>query len=291
MIRSLAALLCALAALACGPASSKRAVATVDGREIPLGALRAAIDARSGDEQVPRDQIINEELNRLVSEELVIKRAEELGVSVSAEDVEERLKRLHGEQFSDSDPVYRERLRREMLLERVALLEIADKVRVPESALVLHFEEHREEFSEPERIEIRQIFVKDRALALELRARLIAGADFAQLASENSTTPEAAEGGWLPPFARGEYPEPFDRAFELAPGQLSEVIESPHEGFHVFRVEALHPASEPEFAEVRERIALELERDRLEDLRREWLRALRSESDIQFDERLLEGLR
>jgi len=291
MIRPLALAACGLVLFACGWEDSQRVVATVDGREIPLGVLRAAIESRSADEQLPRDEIVNEELNRLVNEEIVIRRAEDLGVDVTADEVVQRLKLLHGAQFSDSDPMYRERLRREMLLERVALLELGSRLHVSESALVMHFEEHREEFAEPERIEIRQIFVKDRALADQLHSELEAGADFAQLASEHSTTPEAAEGGWLPPFARGEFPEPFDRAFDLKPGQLSGVIESPHEGFHIFRAEARHPAHEPEFGEVRERIALELERDRLDDLRREWLRDLRGEADIQVDERALEKLR
>jgi parvulin-like peptidyl-prolyl isomerase len=139
-------------------------------------------------------------------------------------------------------------------------------------------------------VEIRQIVVEDRARAEELRARLLAGEDFAQLAGQHSIAPEAAEGGWLPPFARGELPDAFDRAFELAPGSISEVIESPY-GFHILRVEALHPPRQAEFADVRERIALDLERERLEDLRRDWLRELRRNADIQVDERLLEALR
>jgi parvulin-like peptidyl-prolyl isomerase len=277
--------------LACGPGGAQRPVATVDGSPIALGDLRAALEARLAESDgTPRDQVLNEELNRLVSEEIVLNRARALSVEVTPDDVDARLRRVHGPQFSDSDPEYRERLRREMLLERVALLELGDKLRVPESALVLHFEEHRAEFAEPERVEIRQIVVDDRARAEQLRAELLAGADFAKLAGEHSLAPEAAEGGWLPPFARGELPDAFDVAFELEPGAISEVVESPY-GFHVFRAEARHAAREPEFADVRERIELDLERERLDDLRRDWLRELRRNADIQVDERLLEGLK
>jgi parvulin-like peptidyl-prolyl isomerase len=284
---------CAPAALllACSPGGSQRPVATVDGSAIALGTLRAALEARTAETDAPpREEILNEELNRLVSEEVVLNRARALGVEVTPADVDARLRRVHGPQFSDSDPEYRERLRREMLLERVALIELGDKLRVPESALVLHFEEHRAEFAEPERVEIRQIVVDERARAEELHAQLVAGADFARLASEFSLAPEAAEGGWLPPFARGELPDAFERAFELEPGEISAVVESPY-GFHIFRAEARHPAREAEFADVRERIELELERERLDDLRRDWLRELRRNADIQVDERLLEELR
>lgn len=287
--RKLAAL--AALALACGPGRSERAVASVDGNPITLGALRKALEARGMEaEGAAREQILNEELNRLVSEEIVLNRARELGVDVSGADVDKRLERVHGPQFSDPDPEYRERLRREMLLERAALVDLGDKLAVPESALVLHFEEHKADFAEPERVEIRQIVVETRERAEELHAQLLAGADFAELASEHSVAPEAAEGGWLPPFARGELPDVFDRAFQLQPGQISEVIQSPY-GFHIFRVEAHHPPKEAEFADVRERIALELERQRLEDLRRDWLRELRRGADIQVDERLLEELK
>ena len=85
-------------------------------------------------------------------------------------------------------------------------------------------------------------------------------------------------------------PEAFDLAFDLKPERVSEVIESPY-GFHLFVLEKRHPASEPEYADVRERIMLELERERLEDLRREWLRGLRRGAEIQVNERLLETLR
>jgi len=279
-------------ALACGRGESDDAwVADVDGVRIAASELQRIVDQRLEDApDSDREDVVTDELNRLVSAQVALNHAAKAGVVVSDAEVEARLRELHGEGWKDDDPRYRDAVRREMIVDRVALLELAPRTKLPESALSAYFAEHRAEYAQPERVAVRQIVIEDRAKADALQAQLLQGADFAALARANSIAPEASEGGELPPFARGELPEAFDRAFELEPGQISAVIESPY-GFHIFLLEREIPAHEPSFEEMRAKIEAELGQRNLEELRREWLRGLRKNAEIQTNEDFLETLR
>ena len=279
-------------ALACGRGASDDAwVADVDGVRIAASELARIVEKRLEDApDSDRADVVTEELNRLVSAQVALNHAAKAGVDVSDAEVEARLRELHGEDWKDEDPRYRDAVRREMIVDRVALLELAPRTKVPESALQAYFDEHRAEYAQPERVQVRQIVIEDRAKAETMHARLVQGEDFATLARANSIAPEASDGGELPPFARGELPEAFDRAFELEPGQISPVIESPY-GFHVFLLEAEIPAREPKFEEMRAKIEAELGQRHLEELRQEWLRGLRKNAAIQTNEDSLEALR
>lgn len=279
-------------ALACGGGSSDSAwVADVDGVKVPAAELRRLIDQRV--ENAPdanRDDVVTEELNRLVSEQVVLNHAAKAGVAVTDAEVVARLRALHGEEWRDEDPSYREAVRREMTTDRIALLELAPRARVPKSELQAWYDTHRNEYAKPERVQVRQIVVEERVKADELHTRLEQGTDFAALARAESLAPEAPAGGELPPFARGQLPEAFDRAFELEPGHISSVIESPY-GFHIFLLEAKIPATVPTFDELAEKLEAELGQRHLEELRREWLRSLRKSAEIQLNDRFLETLR
>ncbi len=288
---ALRAALCVLLLAACKPGGGEDPwIAEVNGRQIPFSDLRQIVEARFEEEpEAAREDVLNEELSRLVTEQVVLNRARELGIEVTHREAEARLRQLHGNDFKGINAEFLGEVRKEMLIERTQFVDLADRIQVPTSTLVLYFEENRSRYSTPERVQIRQIVVEDEEKARRLRAQLREGADFADLAEEHSLAPEAGEGGLLPPFARGEMPEVFEQAFKLKPGALSKVLESPY-GFHIFRLDAKVQAKDPKLDEVRDRVRTELEQKRLAQLRKGWLRGLRRSANIRVNERLLETL-
>jgi parvulin-like peptidyl-prolyl isomerase len=291
-VKKIGALILGLAVLAgCGSGSDDDSwAAQVDGVAIPAADLRRLVDERMEDSPDARRQdVANDVLQVLLSDQVVLNVAAKRHIEVTPAQVEERLLQLHGPEWKDPDPRYRETVRREMVLERTALAELGARARVPDSALRAYFEEHKANYATPARVQIRQIVVAEKPKAEELRGEVEKGGDFAELARANSIGPEASEGGMLPPFAKGELPEAFDRAFELEPGRVSAVIESPY-GFHLFLVVQKLPAHEASFDEVREKIELELSEQQLSDLRREWVRSLRKNAEIKVNDRVMENL-
>jgi parvulin-like peptidyl-prolyl isomerase len=77
-----------------------------------------------------------------------------------------------------------------------------------------------------------------RAKAQSILDRVRKGEDFAKLAQENSDDPGSkTKGGDLDFFSRGDMVKPFDdTAFSLAPGQVSDLVETQF-GFHIIKVE------------------------------------------------------
>lgn len=98
-----------------------------------------------------------------------------------------------------------------------------------------------------------------RVRAEEVRGRLRAGEDFGALAARYSGDPVTAKkGGSLEPFGRGQMVRPFEEAaFALEPGQVSEVVETPH-GFHLIRLIERIPGRVLPFEQVKGKILEQL---------------------------------
>ncbi len=284
-------LLLAALALGCRGGGSDAFVVEIDEGGVRLAELQSAVQARVAEEGEPqRARILDEELDRLVNEELAGQRAEALGIEMYDEELDGWLERLHGPDYRTRDEAYRNQVRAQLVRDRAAILDLAERVQVPDGAVVAHFEEHRDEYRTPARIQIRQIVVQDPPRAQALIDELGGGADFATLARQHSLAPEAEKGGLLPPFARGELPDVFDQAFALEIDEVSDTLESPY-GYHVFQLVTRYPPQEPELQDVRARISFDLQSARLADLRRSWLRDLRKRARIRVDERMLARLR
>jgi len=134
------------------------------------------------------------------------------------------------------------------LLQEEALI---DGVEATEEEIQAKYDEIKTE------VNARHILVEDEATANEVKEKLDAGEDFAALAAEYSTEPQAqTSGGDLGWFGRGAMvPEFEEAAFSLEPGVISEPVQSDF-GFHIIEVIEKRDTEES-FEDMRE----ELERE------------------------------
>ncbi len=162
-------------------------------------------------------------------------------------------------------------------LEYVELLlgDIAATVVVDDEALVEYYERNLDQYSTPEERRARHILIaideetdetEAEKTATRLAGRLSDGADFAELARENSAdTGSAADGGELGWAAPGAYVEPFELAlFDLKVGEISEPVRTQF-GYHLIQLEEVRPGTQKSFTEVRDELLEQLQRQEAED--------------------------
>ncbi len=206
-------------------------------------------------------------LDRLIEQILIDQAAREAGVTVSAEEVEANVVSLK-EEIGDTafqqwlanegmtEAQMREKLHREMIATQMASQIVTE---IPTRGKHIH---------------ARHIVVATPEEAQQVLAQVQAGADFASLAqaySQDSSTRD--NGGDLGYFPRGVLTsvEVEDVAFQLQPGQVSEIVSSPL-GYHIVQVIDRVPDQEISPENMR------LIQDRAV---RRWLDQLWAEADIQ----------
>jgi parvulin-like peptidyl-prolyl isomerase len=151
------------------------------------------------------------------------------------------------------------------ILANMTYEEISKNAKLDEADVRKYYEAHKAEF---EQVRARHILIRVQgspspvrpgqkdltdaealAKAQDLRKKILAGADFAQLAREESDdSGSGANGGDLGSFRHGQMVPTFEQAaFAMQPGDLSEPVKSPF-GYHLIKVEATESKS---FEEVR----------------------------------------
>ncbi len=174
-------------------------------------------------------------------------------------------------------------LKVEAVLERIA----SQSVEVSDTDLELYYLLHRERFQRPENRTLRHILItineslpgSDRRSAWakieEICTRLKKSPKrFGEQALKHSECPSAINGGQLGTLRRGQlYPELEEVAFSLAPGVLSEVVESPL-GFHVLQCVAIEASCELSFSAAREKIRERISDSRRKSAQKAWIKGL-----------------
>jgi len=285
--------------------AGREEVATVDGTGIRLADLNERmekklsfmLDAPSLNEK-QRELLKLDVLNELIDEKVMINRADKLGIAVSDGELKKRIEEIKkdypGEGFQElfkgRESRYRawtEELRKRLLLEKLIHQEVNSRITVTDEEILSYLESHAKEGISEERVRISQILLPDREKADAAMERLNNGEDFARVAKDVSTGPEAEKGGDMGFFSRGVLPEALDRVvFSLSPGKISRVVETPY-GYHIIKVLEKEKGGEIRSVKAREKVRAKLKREKLERAYREWLEQLRSKAVVKINESVL----
>ena len=297
--------LCALLSLAAVTARAEvqDGVAAIVGDEVVLlSEVRQAMQSVIA--RVPAgQQLTNEEMRQLrdsavqslIDDKLVLQIAKKQNVSATEEEIDNAVSGIaHDERITEEQiyaaaeregldrATYREQLGRQISRMKIVQGSVQGRVRVSDDEVRKLYDERYGNAKPGERIRVLHILIavppdskpdvreKAHALAEKLRAQAKEGGDFAGLARRYSAAPTAEQGG-LTVFREADAPAAIKSAIEgLQPGEITEVVSSPH-GENIFQyLDRFDPASVP-YEQVQEKLRAELiERETMPEFEK-WL--------------------
>lgn len=256
------------------------------------------------DERV-KNRIRESVLRRIIDRKVIEIEAKKLGLEVTDADIEKRFTEQKSrwrdaEQFDaylkrskNTIENMKRELARSMLRERVVQT-LAGDVDVTDEQVKTYYDENAERFVKKERVRVSRILKRVPETAsdqekLKLKSELTRlaaeaakdGASFAELAREHSDGGEASRGGELSWLERGRMSPEFDQAaFSVAPGGVSEVIQTPA-GFELLKIWERNPEVRRTLDEVKATIRSSLEARERNSRRRSVLNDLKKEAKVE----------
>ena len=254
-------------------------------REARLGALRDLIDRqlilqefRKKDFQIPA-HIIEERIQTIIREEF-------------GGDRQAFIRTLQAQGFTLAK--FRDAERDKFVVQAMRYSNIKGEFIVSPRKIGAAYDKARPELTSPEQIKLRLIAISkgndndkegqaaQKLLAEEIRAKLVGGANFGQLAqmySEDSSREAQGDWGWI---ERKTLNETLSKAaFRLKPKEISPVIEQ-NGVYYILMVEEKKNAYTKPFVDVRSELEKKLTAEERQRLQEQWIAGLRQKAFIKM---------
>ncbi|HHY70341.1 MAG TPA: foldase, partial [Thermoanaerobacterales bacterium] len=230
-------------------------------------------------------------LNSLIATKIVELEAKSQDIKATAEDVQKEIDAIaeqYGgqeafEQFLEMYGYSLDDIKNniEMNLNIKRLLE--PDIKIEEDEVKAYFEANKERFDVKEQVKASHILVDSEDKAKEVKEKLLAGEDFAELAKDYSIdTGNNQQGGELGFFSRGQMVQEFeDAAFSLEIGKISDPIKTKH-GYHIIKVEDRKQAKEATYEESKAAIKEILLQEKLPTSYNTWIQEKFDEYEIEI---------
>ncbi|MCK9221637.1 MAG: peptidylprolyl isomerase [Limnochordia bacterium] len=231
------------------------------------------------------ENIRYEQLEWLISRELLVQKAKADKIKVTNAEVDAELSQLkaqYGDQLDVSDSVIKEEIRTYLPIDKL-LRNLRNSIEVTDAELAAAYEE----------VNARHILISTddkeddeaKALAEELLAKAKSGEDFAALAQEYSDDMGSKDNaGELGFFKRGTMLEEFEEAaFSTAVGDYT--IAKTFYGYHVINVLEHKEASGEEYEQAKESLAESLKESKTNEKVDQMLTELKKEAEIVYQDK------
>jgi parvulin-like peptidyl-prolyl isomerase len=189
------------------------------------------------------------------------------------------------DQLSDKPEVRRvvHELTRQALSQQLMNEQLAAKINITDSDLQTYYAAHKDQYLEPQRAKISHILVGDQAQANDLLKRLKDGADFAAVAKESSQdeatknngghiAEDVLKGSYVPGI--GDVNEINASIFATGAPMLLEKAFKTEKGWEIVKVDQKHEARQKNFDEVQQQVAMQLLRQKREEVQRGYIREM-----------------
>lgn len=246
-----------------------------------------------------------------VDEMLLVQRGRELGYALgddqfkqivdnirkqnNLEDEQKFQAALKQEGLSMAD--LRRNLERQMLVSRVQQLDIMDKIGVTEDEEKAYYAAHRQEFTTPSEITLREILIEvpttnqgvnvaqddaAKEKAEDIRKRLLAGEPFPRLAGELSAASSKANGGLIGPINHEELAPTLQALIDkMKIGDISDVLRV-QRGYQILKLESRTDTKVRSFDDAREDIARKVAEEKSRGEMVKYIDRLREQATITW---------
>jgi parvulin-like peptidyl-prolyl isomerase len=244
-------------------------------------------------------------LQDLIDRELILQAFEKEKFQIPEHFVDERVQQVIKENFGGDRNAFiktmeaqkftmtkfREIERDKMIVQAMRSKNVKSNLIIPPGKIDEYYRQHQNEFTNKAQIKLRMIMIPSHketgggagqeAMAQEIRAKLITGADFdkmAQMYSEDSTRDLGGDWGWVDDKTLSK---PLsDVAFRLHTGEISNVLELSG-NYYILKVEGRQGGEVKPLKDVRNDIEMRLRQQQARDLQEHWLASLRSKAYIK----------
>jgi peptidyl-prolyl cis-trans isomerase SurA len=288
-----------------------RIVAVVNNDAITLAELQESVvmyrqENRQAATSMTDEQLGRQFLNRLIDNRLQLQEAERDKVVVDEvelnEEITDRMKRFGAKNLEDFEAMIKgqgltfeavkKRLRDSLRIAKVIRRRVALRVSVTDPEINLYIEQNRPKLDTGLSYHARHILLVPesdtdagweaaRIRAEVIRTQVAEGADFGELAKQNSRDASAKDGGDLGPLHRGELSaEIEEQILALRPGEVSPPYRSGL-GYHVFRLESKETLEGEALQRVRQQVREILYRQKYDVRMEAWLKEIKQRAIIE----------
>ncbi|HOV32496.1 MAG TPA: peptidylprolyl isomerase [Candidatus Hydrogenedens sp.] len=292
-------------------------VATVDDEVILMSDLREEIapflaDLKSqgaSPEQIQQEmeQAFQKSLDRYIERLLLYRKAINEGLNVDEKEIDDRInkiKKRYGsleefnrilEESGEAMSEFRERVKQQIIALSYAMKkrkEFESEITISEPDIAKYYNEHIEEFQNPQRVKVRRIFLsaskdsneraKVRERIMEIYDRLKQGADFNSIAENESQGPEADKSGLIGWVSKGDLVPELEQMIEkMNVGDISQPIETEW-GFHILKIEEKQESGNIPYESARVMIEPKLKEQYVNERYQKWIDELKKGARIRI---------
>ncbi len=280
---------------------------TVDDVKLQTAPLEEELFRQFGRDPTLFQQKVNElrqnALERLIDRQLIIHEFETEGYSIPEsvidDQVQDRIRRQYGDRLTLTKTLqargityesFRKEIRQKVIVDALTARKVNSVVLVSPFEIERYYRENLDKYQQEDRVRLRMIFLQRQPedpkaageLLEEIRAKIIAGASFADMASvynDGSRRDSGGDWGWVEKSVLREDLAEF--AFSLKPKEVSKVLRK-EEGYYLMHVEDRRAAAPQPIAEVRQDIEKTLLNEERNRLQQQWISTLRKKGFVRY---------